>query len=241
MRQKMRWIQSENEEYYPDFANSTVMGNYLTKKEEELINAILEKENLNNSLMLDIGGGSGRFAIPLHLKGKKVIVLDSSANALLSLKNNQNNLPIIRGNGEKLPFKSGTFDIIFVIETIEYITNKQSFLDECRTMLKEDGILIVTILNRLSYKMLHPNRKKRPEFYWTTYGEFKKSLITGGFDPEKAFGFNWIPANRSSNNSLIPYFAMIECFLGLKNLPSISPWVIISARKNNKKHDKKLV
>ena len=228
----MRWMQSENEEYYPDLANSTVMGNYLTKKEEELISAILEKKHLSDSLLLDVGGGSGRFAIPLHVKGRKVIVLDSSANALSSLKNKQNDLPIIRGNGEKLPFKAGTFDVILVIETIEYITNKQSFLEECHTMLKEDGILIVTILNRLSYKMLHPNRKKRPEFYWTTYNKFRRSLILGGFAPEKAFGFNWIPANRSSNNSLIPYFAMIEYFLGLKNLPSISPWVIISARKN---------
>lgn len=223
----MRWIQSENEEYYPDFANSTVMGNYLTKKEEELINAILEKENLNNSLMLDIGGGSGRFAIPLHLKGKKVIVLDSSANALLSLKNNQNNLPIIRGNGEKLPFKSGTFDIILTIETIEYITDKQAFLEECHTILKKDGILIVTILNRLSYKMLHPNRKKRPEFYWTTYNKFKRLLIFSGFDPEKTFGFNWIPANRSSNNSLISYKLQLFLLLLQKMIISTCQEVLI--------------
>ncbi|RXA20923.1 class I SAM-dependent methyltransferase [Methanosarcina sp. MSH10X1] len=229
----MKWMQSENEVYYPDFANSTLMGTYLTKKEEEFINFILEKEHLNNSLLLDIGGGSGRFAIPLHLKGRKVVVLDSSANALSSLKNKQSDLPTIRGNGEKLPFKSGTFDIIFVIETIEYIADKEDFLRDCHKMLKEEGILIVTILNRLSYKMLHPNRRKRPEFYWTTYNKFKGLLALAGFDTKKAFGFNWIPANRSSNNSLIPYFAMIEDLLRLKYLPFISPWVIISARKSS--------
>lgn len=27
----MRWIQSENEEYYPDLVNSKVRGKYLTK------------------------------------------------------------------------------------------------------------------------------------------------------------------------------------------------------------------
>ena len=81
--------------------------------------------------------------------------------------------------------------------------------------------------------MLHPNRRKRPFFYWTTYNKFKGRLRLEGFDLEKAFGFNWIPANRSSSNSLIPYFASIESLLMLKYLPSISPWVIISARKKS--------
>lgn len=231
VKQKMKWVQSKDEEYFPDIANSTIMGKYVTKKEQEFINLILEKEYLNNPILLDIGGGSGRFAIPLHSKGLNVIVFDSSANALQLLRNKQRSIPIFRGDGEKLPFKKNTFDVILVIETIEYISNKDNFLEECRSALKEEGILIITILNKLSYKMLHPNRKKRPYFYWTTYNKFERLLRSKGFDIERSFGFNWTPANRSSNNFFIPYFATLEDILRLKYLPFISPWVIISARK----------
>jgi ubiquinone/menaquinone biosynthesis C-methylase UbiE len=226
-----KYMQSKNELYYPDIANSTVMGKYLTKKEQELINAILEKEYLHDLLLLDIGGGSGRFAIPLNSKGINVVVLDSSANALELLKNKQRNISSFRGDGEKLPFKPNTFDIVIVIETIEHIVNKEGFLEECNKVLKEEGILIITMLNKLSYKMLHPNRRKRPNFYWATYNKFTNLLRSKGFNIEKSFGFNWVPANRHSNSLLIPYFAALENLLRLKYLPFVSPWVIISARK----------
>ena len=35
----------------------------------------------------------------------------------------------MRGDGEKLPLKPSTFDVILVIETIEYIANKENFLE----------------------------------------------------------------------------------------------------------------
>lgn len=229
---EMKYMQSKEEEYFPDIANSTIMGNYLTKKEQELIDAILEKEQLNDSFLLDIGGGSGRFAIPLSKK-INVFVLESSANALHILKRKQEDIPICRGDGEKLPFKENIFDFVIVIEVLEHIVNKEDFLEECNKVLKEEGLLIITMSNKLSYKMLHPNRKKRRNFYWTTHNKFKKLLRLKGFNPENSFGFNWIPANRQSNNILIPYYAELENLFMLKYLPFISPWVIISARKKS--------
>lgn len=231
VRKEMKYMQSKDEVYYPDIANSTAMGKYLTKIEQELINSILGKRHLNDSLLLDIGGGSGRFAIPLYLKGVDLVVLDSSANALHILKSKQKNVPLFRGDGEQLPFKANTFDVIIVIETIENIVNKERFLEECSIALKEEGILVVTILNKFSYKIFHPNRKKRPDMYWTTYNKFKRILRSKGFDIKESLGFNWIPFNRNSNSFLIPYFSMLEHFLRLKYFPFVSPWVIISAQK----------
>lgn len=63
-------------------------------------------------------------------------------------------------------------------------------------------------------------------------GDFQHRNRIRIFDIERSSGFNWIPANRSSNNFYIPYLATLENFLSSKYLPSISPWVIISARKN---------
>ena len=58
------------------------MGHYKTKSELEFINKYLETPKE----ILDIGGGSGRFAIPFQSSGHNVTVLDLSEPAMLKLK-----------------------------------------------------------------------------------------------------------------------------------------------------------
>lgn len=226
------WQPSEDEPYFPDSANSTVMGQYLTVKEHEFIDIFLNKK-FKNRLFLDIGGGSGRFAIPIFRKGANISVLDCDLKAISKLNNKNKNIPCIIGDGEKLPFKANTFDVVLIIEAIEYMQDKNLFIKECyRVLRKNNGLLIITILNKFSYKMFHPNRKKRPDFYFTSYVKFKNWLKKHQFDVESAYGFNWIPMNRTSDNFLIPFFAKLESILKLKYFPSISPWVIIFAKKS---------
>lgn len=221
--------QSLQNRYFPEFAASTVMGRYITQKEMDFIDTFLEGEH--NRLILDVGGGSGRFAIPLYKKGANIIVLDYDQVPLSILRDKGENISCIRGDGQRLCFKSETFDVVLVIEAIEPVRDKKLLIREIFRVLKNNGILIATLLNKFSYKIFHPNHKKRPQCYFTTYIKFKRRLEYSGFSVEKAYGFNWIPAKRASNNFLIPYYARIEEFLRLKYFPSFNPWVIIKARK----------
>lgn len=211
--------------YEWDVANETLIGKYLTKKEQTFINSILTKDIVK---ILDVGGGSGRFAIPLSQQEIDVIVIDPSTPAIKSLKSKNNNINVIRGIGEQLPFKQKTFDIILSIEMIEYMENKEQFLLNCRKRLKDNGLLVFTFSNKASYKKF---LKKQPIFYWATYREYKKMLIANGYSVEKSAGYNWLPFRRNSSNPLILLFAFIENILGLRYIPWYSPWVIVASRK----------
>lgn len=56
-------------------------------------------------------------------------------------------------------------------------------------------------------------------------------LNDSGFRLQKAVGMNWLPIKRDSDNKWIPLASMIEDWLKLSDLPSISPWVFYVAQK----------
>ncbi|HAU30913.1 MAG TPA: hypothetical protein DCW46_01195 [Desulfotomaculum sp.] len=76
------------EDYYWDIANATKMGEYLTRKEWDVIDSFLENNNISNCL--DIGCGSGRFSIPISQRGIDVVAIDNDPIALLKLKEKLN-------------------------------------------------------------------------------------------------------------------------------------------------------
>jgi 2-polyprenyl-3-methyl-5-hydroxy-6-metoxy-1,4-benzoquinol methylase len=82
------------EEYYWDIANATKIGQYLTKKEAKFIDSVLEGNPYNKSC-LDIGAGSGRFAIPLYEKGFAVVALEYDLIPLRKICEKNKNIPTI--------------------------------------------------------------------------------------------------------------------------------------------------
>ena len=62
---------------------STRSGKYKTLEEYEFISKNITNKNLK---ILDIGGGSGRFAIPLQQAGHKITVIEPNKDALQLLR-----------------------------------------------------------------------------------------------------------------------------------------------------------
>ena len=92
--------------------------------------------NHDNKIYLDVGGGSGRFSIPLFKTGADIVCLDYNLTALSILQKKESSIPLIRGDGQKLPFRDSTFDAVLVIEAIEYMADKDLFIKECHRVLK---------------------------------------------------------------------------------------------------------
>lgn len=223
------------EDYYWDIANRTKMGDYLTRNERKFIDSFLEDNNI--STCLDVACGSGRFSIPISRRGINVVAVDYDHVPLRKLKNEieREQISIMRCDANKLPFKKNRFDCIVSLEAVDYLEIK-SFFKECNRVLRKDGTLLFSILNRYSYKKyMQRALSKYRTFYRYSFDDVVCHLNEAGFEAKKCTGYNWLPFKRNSNNSLIGFFEFLEKALGLGSLAAISPWVFFVALKKEKR------
>jgi len=95
-----------------------------------------------SSKILNIGSGTGG-TIPMLESHGKVTNVDTSAEALNFLKKSGHSGKLI--NGDRLPFKDNSFDIITALDVVEHIKNDTKTLKEWRRVLKPGGTIIVTV------------------------------------------------------------------------------------------------
>jgi len=212
------------DEYYWDYVNEkTKMGLYITKTEKKLIDESLEEEKI----LLDVGGGSGRFAVPLYEKGYNIVCLEKDFIPLKKLNRKNSGIKSVRADAADMPFKDNTFDCIIAVQIIDYLPEEQ-FLKEITRILKNKRRLILTISNKNSLRNFL-RKSNHKNFYKYSFEEMKEILKGLGFDIKKARGYCWVPFKRASNNKLIPVFSFMEKTFQLKFFYSVSPWVFIEA------------
>ena len=228
-------------DYYCDRMAATLMGKYSTRVEGSFIKESLMLYLTKPAVIFDAGGGTGRFAIPLYGNGCRVIVEETNLLPLRILRHREPGIPVILldSKATHFPIREASVDCILCIEA-DSLVLLEWFFSECNRILKDNGIIIFTLLNRFSYKgfykkfLLREDCSKhlwKKSLYATSFRRIKSRLRNAGFRITRAKGFYWLPVSRESNNKLVPYFALIEKLLHLDLLPSLSPRIIIRARK----------
>lgn len=95
-----------------------------------------------NLKILDIGCGTGRNIEELQKFGN-VYGIDSSTDALrYCKKRGLKNINV--GNAEKTLIKSGSFDIVSLLDVLEH-TDDNKTLQEMQRILKKNGLIIITV------------------------------------------------------------------------------------------------
>jgi len=230
-----------NSDYYCDRVATTLMGRYSTQVEGSFIEESLMLHLTKAAVIFDAGGGTGRFAIPLYRNGYRVIVEETNPLPLKILRCREPGIPVILLDckTEHFPIKEASVDCILCVEA-DSLVLLEWFFSECNRILKNNGIIIFTLLNRLSYKGFYKKFILREDYskhswkkshYATSFRRIKMRLRNAGFKITRANGFYWLPVSRESNNRLVPYCAFIEKLLHLGLLTSLSPRIIIRARK----------
>ena len=107
---------------------------------------------------LEIGVGTGRFAQALGIK----FGIDPSIEMLKIAKKRGINVRL--GSGEYLPFKNDTFDYIAIIITICFVKHPQRVIEESYRVLKNNGRIIVGIIDKDSF-LGKFYQKKKSVFY----------------------------------------------------------------------------
>lgn len=231
----------QSPEWYVDKANRTRMGQYLTTVETELIDSFLKPESALR-VILDVGGGSGRFAIPLEKRGYDVIITEVDWMPLSSLRQRQPAARALLTELDGWPVRAHGVDCVLAMEIP--VVYDEWFWRECGRIVRPGGLVITNIVNQDSYKgwlyklrpWLRPLLSERGR-RWADrkmYDHTARSVVhcfeRHGFRLDAAAGFNWLPMSRESQSPLIPALAGLERTLGLRQLPFQSPWVLFKAR-----------
>lgn len=106
-------------------------------------------------VVLDIGCGSARIAAALPA-GCRYVGVDPLP---LSTAGNP---PMVRGVGERLPFREKTFDLVLVLETLDHCQSAPVLLAEILRVLKPDGVLCV------EQYVTRPRWRERFTNWWQT-------------------------------------------------------------------------
>ena len=99
----------------------------------------------NNEKILEIGCGDGRSLLQLKAMGYDVYGVETDEN--IKKVRDELNLPIYIGTVEDADFKPEQFNYIIANQLIEHIIDLDSFIESCKKLLKDDGIIIFSTPN----------------------------------------------------------------------------------------------
>lgn len=115
----------------------------------ELLDPAVKKGRL-----LDAGCGSGKYSVPLRMRGFDVVGIDVSFNALHMLKDSSKareiDVDILAANVFQLPFKTDSFDLIWCYGVLQHILSKERecAIREFRRILRKEGILFIEVFGK---------------------------------------------------------------------------------------------
>jgi ubiquinone/menaquinone biosynthesis C-methylase UbiE len=206
-------------------AAKTRMGKYLTKMEREFISQSLLQLRVKTAM--DIGAEAGRFSLLAGNGRLEMVSIDIDGYALRRLKLKNRGVSIIQADARMVPVRDSVFDVVFMVEVLDYIPELGAVMGECRRILKVNGAFFFSFGNRSSLK----SRIKRltGKSYRHSFCEVMRCLIEHKFSAKKLMGYNWLPMGRTSESYFVWLFAFAERILGLTRLPHSSPWVIVHA------------
>ncbi|MCD6468956.1 MAG: class I SAM-dependent methyltransferase [Thermoplasmata archaeon] len=109
---------------------------------------------------LEVGVGTGRFAVPLNVN----IGVDPSKKMVDVAK--ERGLEVLLAVAEKLPFKNNVFDFVLMVTTICFVDDLFESLREAYRVLKTKGFIVVGFVDRESrLGKQYMSKKEKSRFY----------------------------------------------------------------------------
>jgi len=117
--------------------------------------------------VLDAGCGGGGTAVSLAEESAFAVGLDlearfSGSGTVLAREQGVSNVAFVQGDGARLPFGSGAFDLVFSHSVIEHVRSAAEYLGECHRVLRKGGTLYLSTAPYLSLSGAHLPRLKVP-------------------------------------------------------------------------------
>ncbi len=98
--------------------------------------------------VLEVACGAGQGLGYIAKRARRVVGGDYTVALLKQAQRaSGSRLPLLRLDAHDLPFRAASFDVVLLYEAIYYLTQPEQFLDECRRVLRPDGLLILCTVN----------------------------------------------------------------------------------------------
>lgn len=96
--------------------------------------------------VLEIGAGGGFYARPLSQSVRRFVALDIQAAMLrrLRTKSTAPGLIPVRGDAGRLPFESGSIDVVIAVTVLGEVTSEESTIREVNRVLRPGGMFSVS-------------------------------------------------------------------------------------------------
>jgi SAM-dependent methyltransferase len=120
----------------------------LAPEVEELVADRVEEAAGPGARLLEVGVGTGRIALPLHRRGRRVVGVDLSlpmleryrakaAAAGLALP------PVLRADATRLPLRDRCVDAVLEVHLLHLVPGWRQVLEETRRVLAPGGVLVL--------------------------------------------------------------------------------------------------
>ena len=117
--------------------------------------------------VLDAGCGGGGMPLSLAEETDSVVAIDIvnrfvGAGTKLADERSLHNLSFAQADGQALPFKDASFDVVLSHAVIEHVADAPRYLRECRRVLRPGGWMYLSTAPYLSFAGAHLPRLKVP-------------------------------------------------------------------------------
>ncbi|MEC8418108.1 MAG: bifunctional 2-polyprenyl-6-hydroxyphenol methylase/3-demethylubiquinol 3-O-methyltransferase UbiG [Pseudomonadota bacterium] len=110
------------------------------------------KEGYSTLSIIDIGSGGGLISEPLASLGANVTGIDASAVSVEVATRHaaQNNVDVTYKHmlSSEMVKEGKQFDVVINAEVVEHVPDQQQLIQECASMVKPGGLLVLATLNR---------------------------------------------------------------------------------------------
>ena len=188
------------DEFYTSVYDSLVYSGF--KNEYEIGQIINNTSPTSNSIILDVGSGTGHHVNAFKNKGYNVSGIDKSTYMIKIARENFPDAKFIEGDFMKpMSFNYNEFTHITCLYfTLYYIKNKQQFFDNCYAWLKPGGYFIIHLVNK---DLFDPVIPASSPFIIVNPQKYAKERITTSNVAFDTFTYKAHFDPKSENNSSI--------------------------------------
>jgi 2-polyprenyl-3-methyl-5-hydroxy-6-metoxy-1,4-benzoquinol methylase len=176
------------------FVNAEHIKTHAARYEEVFSKYVAEitKMKPERGKLLDVGCGFGLFMKRAQENGWDVFGVDVSRNATEYAGSSLRLSNVARCEVEHAPYERNSFDCVTLWNVIEHVPSPTSVLRECRTFLKNDGLIVIRVPNIAFVSRVWSLRHVLRELQAVTGANlpgWSSSCFLAGRPPHHLFGF----------------------------------------------------